>query len=402
MYKHLNSEQRYTISILLQNGMKRKDIASAIGVSPSTITRELQRNSGKRGKYNWETAQSNATYHKRRKPGNRTVSTGIREEAIRLLASFQWSPEQISGSLKYRDMNISHETIYAIIRKDKREGGSLCMHCRHALKHHRRIIAGRCASIPNRTSISLRPAEADGTMFGDFEMDTIVGKGNHGAIVTIVERSTNMFFMRKLNKGKNAQALAQTVVRMLMPYKVFIGNDFPFSEFLIPVVKGPTGEWHKAFFPYDVKGNPIPKDRIFANDGVSRYLEGKKKELLKESSEEENPNWHLYGRTQAIKDVWKDKISVNTIVKDTNSIKLHFVPMGGGVYSGLYILTSLSMVVICASLVSDGFVQFVTSLKKYKSGGYYTFNSGELEQYLNYEISKLVEKGIFMARPIDE
>ena len=51
MYKHLISEQRYTISVMLQNGMKRKEIAEAIGVSASTITRELQRNSGSRGKY---------------------------------------------------------------------------------------------------------------------------------------------------------------------------------------------------------------------------------------------------------------------------------------------------------------------------------------------------------------
>ncbi|WP_262914067.1 helix-turn-helix domain-containing protein [Segatella bryantii] len=43
MYKQLNSEQRYTIFILLQNGMNKKQIATAIKVSPSTISRELKR-----------------------------------------------------------------------------------------------------------------------------------------------------------------------------------------------------------------------------------------------------------------------------------------------------------------------------------------------------------------------
>ena len=58
------------------------------------------------------------------------------------------------------------------------------------------------SSIHNRTNISERPTEVDGKRFGDFEMDTIVGRGNHGAIVTLIERSTNMLFMRKLKKRK--------------------------------------------------------------------------------------------------------------------------------------------------------------------------------------------------------
>ncbi len=51
MYKQLNSEQRYTIFILLQNGMNKKQIATAIKVSPSTISRKLKRNSGTHGRY---------------------------------------------------------------------------------------------------------------------------------------------------------------------------------------------------------------------------------------------------------------------------------------------------------------------------------------------------------------
>lgn len=64
--------------------------------------------------------------------------------------------------------------------------------------------------------------EVDGKRFGDFEMDTIVGKNNHGAIVTIIERSTNMLFMRKLNKGKDAEALAEVVIHLLKSFKNII------------------------------------------------------------------------------------------------------------------------------------------------------------------------------------
>ena len=208
--------------MLLQNRMKQKDIAKAINVSPSTVSREIRRNSGIRGRYNWETAQANAIRTRRKKPGNHSVDDSIKEEAKHILVTEQWSPEQISGALAKEGKHICHETIYRMIRKDKAEGGILYKHCRHRLKHRSRPVGGRRTSIPNRTSISERPSEADGKRFGDFEMDTIVGKGNHGAIVTLIERSTNMLFMRKLANGKNAKELARTVIHLLSPFKKHI------------------------------------------------------------------------------------------------------------------------------------------------------------------------------------
>ena len=239
MYKQLTSEQRYTISVLLQNRTKQKEIAKAINVSPSTVSREIRRNSGVRGRYNWETAQANAVQTKRRKPGNHSISKDVMEEAKHLLVTEQWSPEQISGVLAKDGKYISHETIYRMIRKDKAEGGTLYKHCRHKLKRRARPVGGRRISIPNRTSISERPAEVDGKRFGDFEMDTIVGRGNHGAIVTLIERSTSMLFMRKLKKGKNAKELARIVIYLLSPFKEHVksittdnGTEFACHEMI--------------------------------------------------------------------------------------------------------------------------------------------------------------------------
>lgn len=239
MYKQLTSEQRYTISVLLQNRTKQKEIAKAINVSPSTVSREIRRNSGVRGRYNWETAQANAVQTKRKKPGNHSINKDVMEEARHLLVTEQWSPEQISGVLAKDGKYISHETIYRMIRKDKAEGGTLYKHCRHKLKRRARPVGGRRISIPNRTSISERPAEVDGKRFGDFEMDTIVGRGNHGAIVTLIERSTNMLFMRKLKKGKNAKELARTVIHLLSPFKEHVksittdnGTEFACHEMI--------------------------------------------------------------------------------------------------------------------------------------------------------------------------
>lgn len=219
MYKQLTSEQRYTISVLLSKGLKKKEIAEAIGVSNSTITRELQRNSSKRGVYKWEIAQKQAEKRSKRTPGNRAISKAIWSSVKHYLVDEQWSPEQISGHLAKDGIKISHETIYAWIREDKRNRGTLYKHLRHRLKHRKKYVGAGRSCIINRKSIHERPAEADCKRFGDLEMDTIVGPNNQQAIVTLVDRNTNMLFMKKLKYGKDAKSLALTVIEMLKPIK---------------------------------------------------------------------------------------------------------------------------------------------------------------------------------------
>ena len=98
--------------------------------------------------------------------------------------------------------------------------GELVRHTRHKLKYRRRPKR-KPFPIADRTSIHSRPEQADGKRFGDFEMDLIVDRYNH-AILTIVERSTNMLFMTKLAHGRKAEPLAKEVRRLLLPYKKHI------------------------------------------------------------------------------------------------------------------------------------------------------------------------------------
>lgn len=175
--------------------------------------------------------------------------------------------------------------------------------------------------------------------------------------------------------------------------KVFISIEFPFTQFVIPVIKASTGKWYKAFFPYNNYGKPFDRAEIFANADIAHYLNTNKRYLLKHSSEANNPDWFLFGRTQALKDVAVDKLSVNTTIKDVRSIKLNEVPAGSGIYSGLYILSDIDFEIIKELLLTDEFVKYVASLKKYKSGGYYTFNTKDLEAYLNYTINQRVNDG---------
>ena len=170
---------------------------------------------------------------------------------------------------------------------------------------------------------------------------------------------------------------------------VFIADSFSFSRFTIPVIKASTGKWYKAFYPYDTDGNPIAREKVFSDVRVASYLEGSKEILLKGRHETECPDWFRYGRTQALKDVRLRKYAINTVIRDVASIKLNAVPEGAGVYSGLYIITDVPEKRLREVILCDDFIQYVSLLKKYKSGGYYTFNSRELKQYLNYKLQEV-------------
>ena len=220
MYHQLTREQRYAIYLGLQEGKSREAIARQIKVHPSTVGREIKRNSTRQGRYSWRVAQETADLRKERLPGNRGVDRNVLEEALRLLKTEDWSPRQISGYLSLKSRHISHETIYKRIRSD--ESGELRGHCRHKLKYRRHVKIGRKTKvrhIPDRTSIHDRPAEADGKRFGDWEMDLIIGKGQKSAMLTLCERSKNYLLMAKLPHGKNPEKVADTAIRLLFPYR---------------------------------------------------------------------------------------------------------------------------------------------------------------------------------------
>ncbi len=166
---------------------------------------------------------------------------------------------------------------------------------------------------------------------------------------------------------------------------VFI-NDFNFGNKTISVLKASTGKWHKCFFPYNEEGQPISFAEISQHSELHNYLI-ENREILEKRSLEKNSEWFLFGRSQGIKDVFKNKVAVNTIVKDVGSLRIESVPSGSGVYSGLYILSNLSFNKIKENIGSE-FLEYIKLLKNYKSGGYYTFSSGELKKFLNYKIAK--------------
>ena len=240
MYKQLTSEQRSQIFAYLQDGIARKIICERIGISQSTLCPELKRNSGKHGKYTWQLAHQKAMERRERICMNRRTPSWIVNKALRLLREEDWSPKQISGHLGLEGINISHERIYREVRAD--ETGELRAHCRHKMKYRRHKGRKRKASgrtlIPNRISIHQRPSEADGTRFGDWEMDLVIGKGQKSAVLTMIERKTNMFLQSKLT-SKKPDVVARAAWRLLLPYKAHVltitsdnGSEFMNHEWL--------------------------------------------------------------------------------------------------------------------------------------------------------------------------
>ena len=217
---HLTQEQRYTINRMLQAKCTRKESCIATGKDKSVLSRELKRNSGKRG-YFPVLAQEYAGERRERFKCNRKFTPTVRQKVISELTQKQWSAEQIAGKARRDGITmVSIERIYQFIRQDRREGGLLWKHCRHKLKHRRRPVTGKKVIIPNKVMIDKRPEVINnGERFGDWEIDTIVGAGNKGAILTITERMTGFLMMKKMTKGKNAKALAKELYCMLLPYK---------------------------------------------------------------------------------------------------------------------------------------------------------------------------------------
>jgi len=135
MKKHLTNAQRYTISVMYQKGHSQKEIAVVLAKCKSVISREIKRNTNpKTGKYHHLYAQDMSKIRKERFRQPKKMTFYLKRTIIFLLQE-GYSPEQISGRLKLEGkVTVSHETIYKMIRSDKKAGGTLYKYCRHQLK----------------------------------------------------------------------------------------------------------------------------------------------------------------------------------------------------------------------------------------------------------------------------
>lgn len=223
-HKHLNYEQRCMIYALNKSGYNQSHIAKEIGVHRSTISRELKRNTTKlvgSWSYKPDYAQTYAEERIKYKPKHIKMTSALKNKIISMLMQ-EWSPEQISGYAKKNQLfNIHHETIYRFILADKNTGGDLYLLLRHQHKQYRKRYGSpqRQHSIKDRVMIDDRPAIVDTkSRIGDWEIDTIIGKGQKQAIVSMVERKSKFTLLKKV-KFKTADLVSKSTIEALAPFK---------------------------------------------------------------------------------------------------------------------------------------------------------------------------------------
>ena len=213
-YQHFTLEQRYQISAFKKSGWSNSAIADELEVHKTSIGRELKRNLSQRG-YRPQYAERMAVSRKKGKvKASITAETWTEvETSLKQL----WSPAQISGKRSLDGLqSVSHEWIYQHIYRDKRNGGSLYEHLRWKKKRRKRYGTNeQRGSLVNQIRIDERPKIVEEkSRIGDWELDTVIGKGHQGAIVTIVERKSKLLRMEQV-KNRTGELTGEAICRQL-------------------------------------------------------------------------------------------------------------------------------------------------------------------------------------------
>lgn len=257
-YTQLTQDQRYQIYILMKAGFTQSEIADLLGVHKSTISRELRRNCGQRG-YRPQQAHQYCLQRRQQKAKPRIKSSTW--QFVRRLLRADWSPEQIHLWLgQEAHIQVSPEWIYQYILVDKAVGGTLYRHLRCQKQRKKRYGAySRRGQIPNQVSIEQRPAIVETRRrFGDWELDTVIGKHHRQALVTLVERKSKLTLIAKVTR-KTAEAVTVAIIRLLKPLAPWVhtltadnGREFMQHEKIAKALKAkfyfahPYASWERG------------------------------------------------------------------------------------------------------------------------------------------------------------
>jgi IS30 family transposase len=218
----LTLSEREEISRGLVAGHSMRSIAAALGRSPSTVSRELQRNGG-RAHYRANQAEQ-AAWDRACRP--KRCKLAENRALARLVASklqLQWSPRQIAGWLQRsypgdESCHVSHETIYRTLFIQARGAlkKELLQHLRRTRgmrrsRHHtqKTLEHGR---ITNTVSIRQRPAEAeDRAVPGHWEGDLLFGS-NNSQIATLVERHSRYVLLARV-ASKDTETVINALIK---------------------------------------------------------------------------------------------------------------------------------------------------------------------------------------------
>jgi IS30 family transposase len=194
-------------------------MARVLGRSTSTISREFGRNTLPQLGYASHTAQLSCQGRRvAARPARKLDMQGVAWSVVVTLLDWKWSPQEIAGTLKRVFPNepgrhVSHETIYTAIyaqpRGELRRQLIACLRRGRSTRMPRTRGDDRRGQIPDMVSIHVRPPEVqDRVMPGHWEGEFIKGAGNKSAVGVLVERTSRLVLLAKMEDATAASALA--------------------------------------------------------------------------------------------------------------------------------------------------------------------------------------------------
>jgi IS30 family transposase len=216
---------------MLEQGYNKSQIAQTIGKDRSVVYREINRNSdGRNGKYRSDLAHRKYNLRQKEKKKHTKFTLQMQHE-LHFFLREDLSPEQVVGVFKKEGKQIvSTERIYQHIWADKKNGGTLYTHLRRQGRRYRKRGNSKDARgiIKNRISIEKRPKVVEKReRFGDLEVDLVIGKNHNQAILTINDRASGVFKMKKV-ASKEAVVVTNAINSLLedwIPYLHTITAD---------------------------------------------------------------------------------------------------------------------------------------------------------------------------------
>lgn len=219
-YTHLTQSERYQIQTLRANNFSLRHIAAQLRRAASTIAREINRSAAAQS-YQADAAHALAL-ERQAKCRNARVIAPERWLAVQAHLRLYLSPEQVRGRLELEGAaSISHESIYQHVYADKAQGGDLASYLRCQKARRKRYGSGneRRGQLKDRVCIEQRPAIVQARQrIGDWEGDTVIGRGNTGVLVTLVERCSRYTLVRHL-PNREAAPVSAAILEMLRPHK---------------------------------------------------------------------------------------------------------------------------------------------------------------------------------------
>lgn len=233
-YIHFTREERICLQNWLKEGKGIREIARMLGRSPSSVSREVKRNSSKKGYNNWRAQILYIT--RRRQKSIRALKPETLEYnyTIEKLNRY-WTPEQISERFRKDNpgRHICYATIYRRIKQGILPGIKARTHLRRKGKNYKHVQHNSNVIHPDRTIAEWSDEIKNRSEFGHYEGDTVYGGIGKGALVTCVDRKGKKLFCRKVG-SRNATEVREAIEEMFKGVEIksiTFDNGAEFAEF---------------------------------------------------------------------------------------------------------------------------------------------------------------------------